>query len=140
MLLRRGRRHQTWFCLLLLLSQTIPPAERVLDDATVCPGPLRNPHVVDERYPELARSSHPLVSPCLLGPFLLAQPHKKESLVLCQPFRSLGRLAGHRNAKKLIWLQDLAGTAAAAVSACSSRVAADASACCPYPDTFSDDL
>lgn len=46
-----------------------PPARRVLSDATTCPIPRRNPHVVDEIYPEQARSPHPLVAHCLLGPF-----------------------------------------------------------------------
>lgn len=75
---------------------TIGPGRRA-DDGTERPAPRGNPQTVGEKYPALARA-HALWSLSPWPPFFLAQPHKKESLVWCQPFRGLERLAGHRTA------------------------------------------
>ena len=41
------------------------PGRMVLSDDTACLVPRRHPHVAGERYPERARSPHPLVSHCV---------------------------------------------------------------------------
>lgn len=80
----------------------------------------------------VGQGPHPLVPHCVLGPFSSGPaPQEGESCSLpaLQKFGEIGR---DRNAQTLIWPQDLAHTAAAAlVSARTRRVAAGASPAVP---------
>lgn len=107
------------FCLLLLSFRTITPARRVLSDAT-----RRNPHMVDETYPELARSPHPLVSHGLLGPFASdSAPLEGEpcSVPALQKFGEIGRAQESLKADRL-WQVRAAAVVVSAVLAVDAHI------------------
>lgn len=130
-------RKMAGFCLLLLSFWTITPARKVLRDATTCPMSRRHPHVVDETYPKLARSPHPLVSHCLLGPFAsVPAPLEGEPCFVpaLQKFGEIGRAQEPLKAYKLWEVR----AAAVVVSAVFCEGILTSCACCSYLDLLLD--